>query len=169
MPPDLLKIGLPATIALVSTIITAVFGYRVWKRQQRASRHNALLDERAQAYKELWEKLEEVHVRLRGLQSKSQHFSKMVRDVNAFAMKHGLHIDEQDRALATQYLDAVHDYCSIVGESQDKHAKRDLYETEMISREVLDRDRRLDHAQEKVRTLRDQVIRRFKSVIEVET
>jgi hypothetical protein len=168
MPPELVKVGLPATIALVGTIITAVFGYRQWKRQQRTPRHNALLDERAQAYKELWEKLEEIHVGVRGRQPKSAQFSQMIRDVNAFAMKHGLHIDDQDRELATQYLAAVYDYCIIISESKDKDAMREGFETTHIRKEVLDRVQRLGPAQEKVRTLRDQIISRFKAVIEIE-
>jgi hypothetical protein len=169
MPQELLKIGMPAMVALVGTTITAVIGYRVWKRQQRISRCNALLDERAQAYKELWEKLEEIHVRLRGRQANSSQFSQMVRAVNTFAMKHGLHIDDQDQELATRYLDAVHDYCNIISESKDKDAIRDGFETSIMPPEVLDRVQRLGPAQEKVRTLRNQIIKRFKAVIEIET
>lgn len=166
---ELLKTVLPTAIALVGTIITAVLGYRYWMRQRRASRRDALLDERASAYKELWEKLEDIHVSLRGRQQESSQFSEMVREVNALAMKQGLHIDDQDRNLASRYLESVFEYCRIINNSNIEAAMRPSFETTVISQDVLDRVEGLGAAQEKVRTLREQIIKRFKAVIEVET
>ena len=163
MDSELLKVVLPAAIALVGTIITVVLGYRYWTRQRRASRRDALLDERARAYKELWEKLEDIHPCLRGRQYEPSQFSQMVREVNAFAMKLGLHIDDQDSSLASRYLESVFEYCSIINNSNIEAAMRPSFETTVISRDVLDRVEGLEAAQEKVRTLRGQIIKRFKS------
>ena len=168
MNTELIKIGFPAAIALVGTIITVAVGYRQWKRQQGASHRNALQNERASAYKELWEKLEEVHIRLRGRERKSPRFAEMLREVNTFAMKHGLLIDEKDREKATAYLEAVQEYCSIVRESGDEDARDELPKTTAIPLHVLERVERLGPAQERMSALRSQIIERFRKVIEIE-
>jgi len=134
--------------------------------QADVSRRSALQEDQARAYKELWEMLEDVHVRLRGKPAKSSQFSQQLRDINAFAMKNGLLIDEVDRASATSYLEAVRDYCNIVRESGDEGAIADLEETSYITGEALERLRQLGLAQEKVQVLRSQLMDRFRSVIE---
>lgn len=169
MNSEFVKIGLPAAIALIGTIITVAVGYRQWKRQHGAPRRSALQDERARAYKELWEKLEDIHVRLRSREARSSQFTRMLRDVNAFAMKHGLLIDEHDRERATLYLEAVQEYCSIVRESGDEDARDELPKTSLIPSHVLERAERLGPAQERLRTLRSQIIKRFRRVIEIDT
>ena len=96
---DMLKTVIPALIALAGTVMVAFIGYRQWKRQQDSSRQSEYRTQRQQTYKELWEKLEDVHVRLRTEVVGGYEFSSLVRDVNSFILKRGLYLEKDDREL----------------------------------------------------------------------
>src|ERR1041384_1705607 len=104
---DILKVAIPAAIALIGTIVTVLIGYRQWKRQQEASRYSTVFTEKQSAYKELWNKLESVHIKLRTGDVSLAEFNNLVREVNSYILKNGLYIEEKDRQLSSQYLKAV--------------------------------------------------------------
>ena len=77
---DALKNALPAIIALVGAIVAVFVCYRQWRRQQDTTRTSDFRAERQKTYKELWEKLEDVHVRLRTKAVETEEFRSLLRD-----------------------------------------------------------------------------------------
>jgi hypothetical protein len=61
-------------------------GYRQWKRQPDTTRTSDFRAERQKTYKELWEKLEDVHVRLRTKAVETEEFRPLLRDVNSYIL-----------------------------------------------------------------------------------
>lgn len=79
---ETLKIIVPATIALLGIVV----GYYQWKRSQVQKRYDAFVDENRTTYRELWNKLEDVHVKLRTNDVTLESFRNLVTDVNSFIL-----------------------------------------------------------------------------------
>jgi len=79
---EFLKGALGAVLGLIGTLIVALLGYRQWKKQQDLARYGGFLTERQTAYKELWRKLEAVHLSVRSEEFREGDFRKLVREVN---------------------------------------------------------------------------------------
>lgn len=160
---EYLKIILPASIALIGTIITILVGYRQWKRQQVSSRSATFLAEKQSAYKALWEKLEEVHIKLRTEEVGISEFNGLLREVNSFVLKQSLYLEPQDHILSNQYLKTVHRLAEIVLASGDEEAQEEMaltgpglpYETIKEIKSLFD----------EVDRIRNSIIERFRTII----
>src|SRR5947209_4753895 len=119
---DILKVALPAGIALLGTIITVTIGYRQRKRQQDISRNNAFLADKQAAYKDFWNKIEEAHIKIRTRKVNRRDFDECLREVNSFYLKHSLYLEEQDRDLSNRYLEAVFEQKFLIERSKDENA-----------------------------------------------
>src|SRR3982750_1927023 len=120
---EVLKVAIPATIALIGTIITVFLSYRQWRRQQDASRSATYVTERQSAYKQLWLKLEEVHLKLRTDDVNETEFRALVLDVNSYILRNSLYLDDDDRELSNEYLRGLRRMKEIVRESNDQEAQ----------------------------------------------
>lgn len=129
---DVLKVLIPATIALLGTILTIVIGYRQWKRQQDAP----FVSAKQSAYKGLFEKLEEAHIKLRTEEVDLNKFRDLVRDVNSYILRNSLYLDERDRTLSNTYLDALYRFKEIVMESGDEDTEQAMTDTRAIPTKV---------------------------------
>ncbi len=150
---DILKNAIPALIALVGTVLAILIGYRQWKRQQDTTREGEFRTQKQQTYKELWEKLEDVHVRLRTEVVTSDEFRSVVRDVNSYILKRGLYLEKDDQALANRYLSRVREFTSLVASCDSADAKEAVHDTEEIPAGVIQYVRELDKIQCKVTRL----------------
>jgi hypothetical protein len=162
---DILKIVIPAIIALLGTVLTVFFGYRQWKRQQDAARYGTFLPERQKTYKELWEKLEDVHIRLRTENVNQDKFRKLVRNVNSYILKRSLYVEKDDHALANQYLSKVREFTEAVAKGGSKDAKRKMGDTEEVGPEVIQTVRDLERLRREVETIRGKILERFQTVL----
>src|SRR5713101_4705205 len=153
---DILKNAIPALIALVGTVLALLIGYRQWKRQQDTSRVGEFRTQKQQTYKELWEKLEDVHVRLRTEVVGSDEFSFLIRDVNSYILKRGLYLENDDQALANQYLSKVRQFTNLVAACDSADAKRAVHDTEQIPTNVILHVRELGEIQAEVNQIREE-------------
>lgn len=160
---EYLKIILPASIALIGTIITIFIGYRQWKRQQESTRHASYVTEKQSAYKGLWEKLEEVHVKLRTEDVHISEFNNLLRDVNSYILKNSLYLDREDQVLSNQYLKDVYRYKEIVTGSDDADAKSEFAITGPGMPVETVREFKLLH--DEVDQIRNRIIERFRLII----
>lgn len=162
---DILKVVIPATIALLGTILTVVFGYRQWKRQQEASRRGAYVAEKQSAYKELWVKLEDVHLKLRTDEVSEQDFRKLVLEVNSYILRQSLYLDEYDRELSNQYLRAVRRMKDAVLEHGDEESEFAMVDSLRMPPEVITFAKEYRESIRQVDQIRGALIERFRTII----
>jgi hypothetical protein len=160
---EYLKIILPGSIALIGTIITIFIGYRQWKRQQESSRYASFVTEKQSAYKGLWEKLEEVHIKVRSEDVQISEFNNLLRDINSYILKHSLYLDREDQILSNQYLKDLYRFKEIVAGSDDAHAKEEFAVTGPGMPVETVREFKLLY--DEVDRIRNRIIERFRLII----
>ena len=132
-----LKIIIPALIALVGTSVTVFFGYRQWKRQQKTSRYGNFFSDRHVAYKTLWEKIEDVHIKTRTDNVSEAEFDKLLLDVNSHILKNGLYLGDDLRMLSNKYLKMAYEVSAEIRNSDDDAGKRALPTTGALPESTL--------------------------------
>jgi len=162
---DTLKVLIPSGIGLIATVFTAWIGYRQWKRQQMTTRYGSYITEKQTAYKELWKRLEEVHLRLRTDDPNESEFHSLILAVNSYILQNSLYLEEYDRELSNQYLRAVRKMKALVTESGDKESLEALNISAAIPQRVTSDARELGKSVREVDRLRSTLIERFREVI----
>ena len=104
---DLIKVAIPGTITLLVAVVGALIAYRKWKVEQERSRTADFRESQKAAYKELWDRVEDVHVQIRTKEMTRAEFSTLVRDVNSFLLKREIYFDDDLRGLVNEYLTTV--------------------------------------------------------------
>jgi len=159
---DILKNAFPAIIALLGTIVVALIGYRQWKRQQEATRGSEFRSQKQQTYRELWDQLENIHVRLRTKKVAREEFHSLLRDVNSYILKHGLYLESDDQQLADQYLSKVREFTDLITASHSEDAKTALHSTGQIPPQVIQTVRNLERINSELNQIRQQIIERYR-------
>lgn len=159
---DLLKNAVPAFIALLGTVLAVLIGYRQWKRQQDTTRAGEFTSRKQQSYKELWEKLENVHIRLRTEAVGSEEFRSLVRDVNSFILKQDLYLEKDDQQLANRYLSKVREFTELVAACDSPDAKIALEDTAIIPLQVTQAVQNLEKVQAEVNQIREEIRARYR-------
>jgi hypothetical protein len=162
---DVLKNAVPALVALIGTVLAILIGYRQWKRQQETTRESEFRTQKQQTYKELWEMLEDVHVRLRTEVVESDEFSSLIRGVNSYILKRGLYLENDDQALANQYLAKVREFTNQVASSDSADAKQAVHDTETIPTKIILNVRELGKIQAEVNQIREEILVRYRKVL----
>jgi len=162
---DILKNAVPALIALMGTGLAILIGYRQWKRQQDTTREGEFRSQKQQAYKELWEKLEDVHVRLRTEVVGNDDFRSLIRDVNSYILKRGLYLEKDDQRLANQYLSRVREFTNLAAASDSANAKQAISDTAQIPSDVIRTVRELGNIQTEVNQIREEILVRYRKVL----
>ena len=85
-------------------ISLAVLGYLQWKRGKRSGR---FIEDREIAYKDVWHSLEDIHLLIRAGEFDPSAFDEMVTRANTLLIKHGLYIEDADRTLTANYIEAL--------------------------------------------------------------
>lgn len=162
---ELIKTATPALIALLGTLITIFIGYRQWKSQRDLTRSQKFQGDRELAYKQLWEKLEEVHLKVRTDSVGKREFDDLVKDVNTYVLKNSLYIEKTDSKLSTEYLDSVWKVSQLIAKSKDKRVKNEWTKTSPLPADALDEYKELQAAWKVVNESRDKVVSRFHNIL----
>ena len=120
---------IPAVLAFAAAIFGSLVAYRQWKKQRSVERGKSFDVDRAAAYKELWSRLEAIHVRLRTANVRDDDFDAAVRDLNAFILGSEIYFEPGIQARTKAYLEAARDI-SVIIKSQPPDARRDYEMTE---------------------------------------
>ena len=122
-------------------------------------------EDRELAYKQLWEKLEDVHLKVcTDLVGKSE-FDELVQDVNAYVLKNSLYVEKADSKLTAEYLDSVWKVSQLVAKSKNKRIKNEWSITGPLPADALDEYKELQTAWKVVEELCDKVVARFQSIL----
>jgi hypothetical protein len=167
--PEILHSVLGPALALVGTLVAAFLGYRQWKKQQDLARYGGFLSERQAAYKDLWQKLEAVHLCIRSQEFREEEFHELVRAANTLRIKAGLYLDEGEDKRVNDYLAALGSLGKVLATSPSTNAKdaaqHALCDTTEIPREVLLQVKGLADAYAGVDQQRELLIRHFRQVL----
>lgn len=102
-------------LAAAVTIGVAAIGYLQWKRGKRSGR---FIDDREIAYKEVWQSLENIHLLIRSPSFDPSAFDEMATQANTLLIRHGLHIADEDKASAANYINALRNLGNLLSAAQ---------------------------------------------------
>lgn len=162
---EVIKTAIPALIAFLGTLLTILIGYRQWKSQRDLTRSQKFQGDRELAYRQLWEKLEDVHLKARTDSVGKREFDALVKDVNAYILKNSLYIEKIDSKLSIEYLDSVWKLSQLVAKSKDKRVKNEWTITGPLPADTLDEYKELQAAWKVADESRDKVVSRFQSIL----
>lgn len=117
-------------------------------RQRFAADHRA-------AYKELWTRLQEVHIKLRTEEVDLETFRHLLREVNSFLLRQSLLIEEEDRTLAARYLQALYQFKEALFDTGDESAKDAWADTAPVPKETISMARQLRQLDAEVKRQHD--------------
>lgn len=151
----------PALIALLGTLLTIAVGVWQWRKQTQSQRTRPFAADKQAAYKALWEKLEEAHVKIRVENTNAADFKKAVQDINGFILKQSLYLDENDRALANTYLSKLQAFSNFVQSSENEILKETWADTGAFPPEMTNAIR----AYQEMESVRNQILERCRKVL----
>jgi hypothetical protein len=164
-----LKIILPALIGLIGTLIVALIGYRQWKRKHALERAGSVLADKQTAYKNIWNKLEDVHLFVRSETFNKERFLELVRTVNVELMRSGLLLEAGEKRFVNEYLQALEALAKNLDHHEDTAVRQDvretLYSTGPLPNEVIEKADELHKAYQDVEAKREILIQRFRHAI----
>jgi len=162
---EIIKTAIPALIALLGTLAAIFIGYRQWKSQRDQIRSQKFQEGRGLAYEQLWEKLEDVHLKVRTDSVGRREFDELVKGVNAYVLKNSLYVEKADSKLTTEYLGSVWKVSQLVAKSKDKRIKKEWAVTSPLPADALDEYKELQAAWNVVDELRDKLVSRFQNIL----
>jgi hypothetical protein len=118
MTPIILGIAGPL-LGLLGVVLGIWYGQRHWRRERDERQGDFYRARRQEAYTGLWEVVQDAHLRMRASLTRGlDDFSVFLTDVNSFAWKRGLYVDDIDRELAQEYLFLVYEFLQLVAKNE---------------------------------------------------
>lgn len=162
---EALKSLLPAIVALIGTLVVALLGYRQWKRGQDSARSAEFRSEKQKVYKELWERIENIHVRLRTLSIDAQQFNSFLTEVNSYVLRNELFLEKDLQRLVNDYLKKLREFTVLVTRSNSKSAISALEATAEIPSEIVETLPALARVQSEANSFREQILARCRKAL----
>ncbi len=99
-------------LGFLGTILGIYIGQRRWKREQNADNSSQYQEKLREAYLELWDIVQDVHIEMRSAfgDEAEDKLSEFVAKTNNFMIRRGLYIERQDRYLVLEYLFYTHEF-----------------------------------------------------------
>jgi len=156
---------LVAVIGLSGTMIGLYVGYRKWNLEKQLERSTPYRTERQKAYKELWDRVEQLNVDGRLQPIPMDVFSDRLTELNANILRSGLYIDDTDQTLINEYVRAAREFHTAVRESENIDAQLALGDTAQIPQHIVAAEHRIRETSKQALALREKVVTRIRSVL----
>src|ERR1700681_242669 len=137
-----------AIIALLGTVIGIYVGFRKSQEDRDSGRFGQYEKDRQGVYRDLWDRVEQFNVRVKVERVEATELSAYLQSLNAFMLRSGIYLDDDDRRLVNQYVEAVYDFHKVVRDSGIQEAEVPLGQTQQIPLEVVKAYRTIGKAQE---------------------
>ena len=158
---QILLVSIPALIALVGTIVTVI----IQQRNRKSDQTQGFVTDRQNVYKQLWEMLEDAHVKLRTTQDMDGgQFKALLSDVNGFILKSSLYLEDGDQALANRYIKAIRRMRDLIAETDNEELQDAMEITGAIPVEP-ETMQALRQSVTEVDSLRNELLERFRKFI----
>jgi hypothetical protein len=127
---SILPVLVPALLTFAAAIAATAVGYRQWRKQNAFDRSKGFLDARAAAYRELWDRLETIDLRLRQIDVLDHEFDDAVRDLNSFVLRSEIYFEPGIRARVKSYYDSARNVSRIIHSYPAEELRREHGVTE---------------------------------------
>jgi hypothetical protein len=154
-----------ALIAFIGTVIGLYVAFRKSQRDRDSERFGQYEKDRQGVYRDLWDRVEQFNVKVRVEKVEASELSGHLQALNAFMLHSGIYLDDDDRRLVNQYVEAVYDFQKVVRESGIEEAEVPLGKTQEIPLRIVEAYRAIGKAQDEALRLRSQVVKKIKSVL----
>jgi len=94
-------------IALVGTLVAVLIGFYQWRKQRNEPTRAAGAEARRKAYEGLWQKLEEINIKLRDTEDRNPELYRMIKDINTYFLQNSIYFDDKDQAPLNEYVAAL--------------------------------------------------------------
>ncbi|MET7372866.1 hypothetical protein [Micromonospora arida] len=111
-------------LAMAGVLFGLWLGHRRWRVEQTQKVASHFDDNLRQTYLELWDVVEDVHLRMRSAVTglSPGEFGGLIADVNNFMIRKGLFIERKDRYLVLEYLFWTNEFLRRVVSSEEGRA-----------------------------------------------
>jgi hypothetical protein len=131
----------------------------------KTAREAPFVEQRGTAYRELWDKLEDAHIRIRTESIGQRDFDDIVLQTNALLIKQSLYVTDGDQALAREYVQALYRLRAVVLKSHDRGARRAMATTAAFTDDEFTAIQEVGTVSDEVTRLRNELISRVRSVL----
>lgn len=160
---DLLKVVIPAVLALAGVLAGVVLTHRRWKHDEKRSNQGAYDDAKKEAYRELWSRLEEVNLALREHRSSNPLLFDSLKQINTFFLKNSLYLHEADQALVNSYVAALHRWRSAIYTSGNEDVQSAFAKTWIEMPTAVDAE--IGEASREVAEIRATILERIRKIV----
>jgi hypothetical protein len=165
---ELVKTILPSLIALAGTLTAAILGYVIWRRQQSQVRSGTFLNEKQAVYRQAWEKLEEVHLYVRGDHVDRTRLLDLIREANAYLLKSEPLLNKGEYQRSNVYLGELRElgaYLATLAENTPAGVREEIYTTAEVAPAVSADVKELVQRLERVKQARADLLEQFSSIM----
>lgn len=152
---------LVALVGLSGTLVGLYIGYRKWNYEKSREKRAEYVGARQQAYKHLWEKLENIHAVIRRGEFQEKELFDLRQEFNTHVLRTEIYLDEDDRVACNAYLDSVEVVNKGVKESSNASDQEDWAITAAFSTGAMEAYQSMEEG-------RQQIIGKIKKVLQEE-
>jgi len=172
MSDDMVKVALPALLALLGTLFGLWLGHLRWSSEQRLQKRRAFDAKRHAAYEELWNTVEGSHITIRTQRPDDSQLRELEQKTNAFRLRNAIFLNSRDSDLASHYFNEVVKLSKLIQESGSPVLEGDFTSTALRVQQADHQDpHKLHELQEltltdyRVGNLRTELIERIQAVM----
>lgn len=162
---DLLKVVLPAAMALFGTIFGLWLGQRRWSSELKMTKRRAFDAQRYTAYAELWKVLENAHIIIRTGRPEGDEVRKLDQEINSFRLRNAILLDTADSKLSNQYFNSILRLSKIIAESGSRELAQRFETTSAFEDSDIANIKGLVKANQDAEALREELILRIRAVM----
>jgi hypothetical protein len=126
----------------------------------------AVSTRRKAAYEQLWQRVEEIHLKIRTEEVEGEVFSLLLRGINTYIFQNSLYFDDAVHGLTNNYLLLLMDIRRVVTEAGDEEASRALADTADIPPSAIRRVLRLQELVEGAERVRTELLGKVRAILE---
>jgi len=123
------------------------------------------IEEKQNIYKELWNKIEEIHITLRADKINNVEFDKLRTILNSYILKNSLFIDEKDQQLSNNYLKEVYRFAEHLRQSNIPDAEIEWNVTGPVLPEAINKAQELKSIYDNANRNREELLRRIRKIL----
>lgn len=138
-----------------------MLGFYQWRRQHGHPSRAANAEARRKAHLALWQKLEDINLKLRDGKDNNPELHRLIREVNILFTKNSIYFDDNDQKPINDYVAAMNHLRTVIFTSGDEDVEHSFSAT---SWDINVDDPRIRSASDDVKRLRAQVKKKIQRI-----
>jgi hypothetical protein len=162
---QIMKVLVPALLALFGTGFGLWLGQRRWSTELRMKKRRAFDARRYAAYEELWRIVESAHITIRTGRPETSEVHQLSEQVNAFRLQNAIFLEPLDSELSNRYFNSVVRLAKAIAESGSRELQERFALTNTIPEADVAKLGDLVKANANATRLRDELMARVRTVM----